>query len=174
MPHAYLNGASVLFWLVLLIALGIIFIGVRSILTPLRAAHDFGVPETENAESTYLWAKGTRDIVSGLIAIGLLWLRVRPEVIAVFILIASLIPLGDLLNVYAHIRGRSPLALFIHGGTALCMWVLATSFLGTISADQSDYYPLGVTPSCDSADKPCQQAELRRLSEVTHFLSMTR
>lgn len=129
MPHTYLHAASVLFWLVLLIALGIIFIGARFILSPLRAAHDFGVPERENAGSTYLWAKGTRDVVSGLIAIGLLWLRVRPEVIAVFILIASLIPLGDLLNVYAHMRGRNPLALFIHGGTALFMWVLGMFLL---------------------------------------------
>jgi hypothetical protein len=112
---------SSLFWLVLLLAFGIIFIGVRFILTPGRAARDFGVPAPEECGTTYLLAKGTRDIVSGLIAIGLLWLKARPEVIAVFVLIASLVPIGDLLDVYTHRRRSNPAALMIHGGTALGM-----------------------------------------------------
>jgi hypothetical protein len=115
--------------MVLLIALAIIVIGARFILTPLRAALDFGVAEPESGSSTYLWAKGTRDIVSGLTAIGLLWLKVRPEVIAVFIWIASLTALGDFLNVNAHIRRNNPAALLIHGGTALCIWVLSAFLL---------------------------------------------
>ena len=35
------------------------------------------------------------------------------------------------------------------------------SFLGTISADQSDYYLLGFTPSGDSADKPCHKLKVK-------------
>ncbi len=127
--NSQLIAGSALFWLVLLIGVGIIFIGTRFFVAPLRAASDFGVPVRPNGESTYLWAKGTRDIVSGLITIGLLWLRVRPEVLAVFLFTASLIPLGDLLNVYAHSTPRNVTAIFIHGGTALFMWVLGLLLL---------------------------------------------
>ncbi|HUI80162.1 MAG TPA: DUF4267 domain-containing protein [Bryobacteraceae bacterium] len=119
-----LQSGSILFWLVLLIAVGIIFIGARFILSPIRAASDFGVPSDANGRLAYLWAKGTRDVVSGLLAIGLLRLRVSPEVIAVFIFITSLVPLADAVNVYAHVRTRNTIAIFIHGGTALFMWLL--------------------------------------------------
>ena len=124
-PAEHLTSGSILFWLVLLIAVGIVFIGARFILSPMRAARDFGVPSDVNGRTAYLWAKGARDIVSGLLAIGLLWLGVRLEVMAVFVFIASLIPLADAVNVYSHVRTRNTMALSIHGGTALFMWVLA-------------------------------------------------
>ncbi len=83
------------------------------------------IPVVESSGSAYLWAKGTRDIVSGLLTLGLLWSRADPELIAVFIAIAALIPLGDSLNVFAHVRTANLTALFIHGGTAVFMWLLA-------------------------------------------------
>jgi hypothetical protein len=127
--QTYLTTNSALFWLVALIAIGIIFIGARFILAPLPAARDFGVPASETDKFTYLWTKGTRDIVSGLLVIGLLWLQVSSAVLAAFLFIASLIPLGDLVNVYAHVRTRNLPALLIHGGTALFMCVLAVLLL---------------------------------------------
>jgi hypothetical protein len=66
MPQTYLTASSVLFWLTGLLAVGIIFIGARFIVAPLPAARDFGVPAPETKTFTYLWTKGTRDIVSGL------------------------------------------------------------------------------------------------------------
>jgi hypothetical protein len=75
--YTYLTANSILFWLIALIAAGIIFIGARFIVAPFPAARDFGVPASETATSTYLWTKGTRDIVSGLLVIGLLWLKVK-------------------------------------------------------------------------------------------------
>jgi hypothetical protein len=129
LQQTYLTANSVLFWLVVLIAVGIIFIGARFIVAPRRAARDFGVPASESEQLTYLWTKGTRDIVSGLLLIGLLWLRVSSAVLAAFLFIASLIPFGDMLNVYSHVRRRNLPALLIHGGTALFMCVLATLLL---------------------------------------------
>jgi len=129
LQNAHLASSSVLFWLLILIAAGIIFIGTRFIVAPLRAAQDFGVPAGASEGSTYMWAKGTRDIVSGLLALGLLWLRVNPDVLAMFVFIASLIPLGDLLNVYAHNPAKMYAAFFIHGGTALFMWLVAIFLL---------------------------------------------
>jgi hypothetical protein len=127
--YSYLTADSVLFWLITLIAVGIIFIGARFIVSPLPAARDFGVPASETEQSTYLWTKGTRDIVSGLLVIGLLWLKASSAVLAAFLFIASLIPFGDLLNVYAHVRTKNAMALAIHGGTAVFMCLLAALVL---------------------------------------------
>lgn len=127
--HTYLTGGSILFWLTALIGAGIIFIGARFILAPRSAAAAFGVPASRNEQFTYLWTKGTRDIVSGLLVIGLLSSKVDPSVLGTFLLIASLIPAGDFFNVYAHVKTGNVPALLIHGGTALFMWVLAALIL---------------------------------------------
>lgn len=116
---------SVMFWLVALIAAGIIFIGARFLLEPLTAAAAFGVPANETHPFTYLWAKGTRDIVSGLLLIALVRIGAGRRVVAVFIAVAALIPVGDFLNVYANEYVRNPVALAIHGGTAVGMLALA-------------------------------------------------
>ena len=127
--NTHLAPGSLPFWLVLLVAAGIIAIGARFIVSPSRAATDFGSPVGERENIAYLWAKGTRDIVSGLLVLGLLWLRVRPDVMGTFMIVASLIPLGDLLNVYIHGHGRNRGAIWIHGATALFMWLLAACLL---------------------------------------------
>ena len=124
--HDYLTSNSVLFWLVALIGAAIIVIGARFIVSPLPAARDFGVPASAMETSTYLWTKGTRDIVSGLLVAGLLWMRASSNMVAGFLFIASLIPFGDLLNVYAHARPKNVTALLIHGGTAVFMCIIAT------------------------------------------------
>ena len=125
----YLKAHSILFWLVALIAAGIIFIGARFIVSPLVGATGFGVPVAESQTFTYLWAKGTRDIVCGLFLLAFLWLKVSRRVLAAFIFVASLIPIGDTLNVYANVGGSNLAALMIHGGTALFMIILATFLL---------------------------------------------
>lgn len=60
-------------------------------------------------------AKGTRDIVSGLLLIALLWLRVGRRVLAAFIGVAALIPVGDFINVSLNVGLNNPLSLAIHG-----------------------------------------------------------
>ena len=127
--QTYLTTHSVLFWLTALVAIAIIFIGTRFIVAPHSAARGFGVPAPETGSLTYLWTKGTRDIVSGLLLAGLLWVRVSFVGIAVFLFIASLIPIGDLLNVYANNRTRNVPALIMHGSTALYMCILAAILL---------------------------------------------
>jgi len=121
MDETGLRRASLLFWMVVFLAVGIIFIGVRFLAAPITAAAAFGVPAT--AQTAYLWAKGTRDIVSGLLLLALLGMRVRPRVIAVFILVAALIAVGDFVNVYLNMGYVSALA--VHAGTAAFMVILA-------------------------------------------------
>lgn len=126
MPQqTHLTPNYLLFWLTGLLAIGIIVIGARFIIAPLPAARDFGVPAPETKTFTYLWTKGTRDIVSGLFVIVLLTLRVTSSVLASFLFVASLIPFGDMLNVWASVKGKNVPALMIHGGTAMFMCVLA-------------------------------------------------
>ena len=123
MDETGLRRASLLFWMVVLLAVGIIFIGVRFLAAPLTAAAAFGVPVGAASQMAYPWAKGTRDIVSGLLLLGLLGMRVRPRVISVFILVAALIPVADFVNVYLNMGYVSALAT--HAGTAAFMVILA-------------------------------------------------
>jgi hypothetical protein len=78
----HLPTKSLLFWLVVLPAVGIIFIGARFIVAPLVGAEGFGVPVNSTDTYAYLWAKGTRDIVSGLFLIVFLWLKVNRRVLS--------------------------------------------------------------------------------------------
>jgi Domain of unknown function (DUF4267) len=126
---AHLKANNIHFWLVVLVAAGIIFIGVRFIVSPLVGATGFGVPAAERQTLAYLWAKGTRDIVYGLLLIVFLWLKVSRRVLAAFMFVASLVPIGDMLNVYASVGASNLAALMIHGGTALFMIMLATFLL---------------------------------------------
>ncbi|MEH2303031.1 MAG: DUF4267 domain-containing protein [Nostoc sp.] len=120
---------SLLFWLVVLPAVGIIFIGARFIIAPLVGAAGFGIPVDSTDTYAYLWAKGTRDIVSGLFVIVFLWIKVTRQVLSAFLFVVALIPLGDLLNVYINIGMSNIAALMIHGGTALYLIVLASVLL---------------------------------------------
>jgi len=126
-----LKPSSVLFWLSALIAAGIIVVGLRFLLVPLAAARDFGVPVPGNSTFAYLWTKGTRDIVSGLLLISLPWLGVRRAVLATFLFVAAMIPIADFLNVYINVHSERPGYLIMHGGTAIFMIVLASVILHT-------------------------------------------
>lgn len=120
-----LNHRTVSWWLIVLIAAGIIFIGTRFLVVPWTAAAAFGVPADGEAPVAYLWAKGSRDIVSGMLLLALLWTRASRRVVAAFVGVAALIPLADFINVYANAVPHNPLALGIHGGTAAGMLALA-------------------------------------------------
>jgi hypothetical protein len=126
-----LRPNSVLFWLTGLIAVGIIFIGIRFLFDPFRAALDFGVPAYGSPTLAYFWTKGSRDIVSGLLLASLLWLGVGRVVTATFLFVAALIPISDFLNVYinTHSHSQASGAMMIHGGTAVFMIVLALFIL---------------------------------------------
>lgn len=127
--YSELPVKSLLFWLVALIAIGIIVIGARFLVVPLPAAAAFGVPADDAHRLAYLWAKGTRDIVSGLLLIALVRIGAGRRVVAVFMAVAALIPIGDFLNVYANEGLGNPAALAIHGTTAFGMLILAWCLL---------------------------------------------
>lgn len=125
MVQTDLKRNSVLYWLVALIGVGIIFVGARFLVAPSAGAAGFGVPDDGIPTMAYLWAKGTRDIVSGLLLFVLLAMSVSRRVIAAFSLVAALIPIADFINVYLNVGLSNVSALMIHGGTAGFMLVLA-------------------------------------------------
>jgi hypothetical protein len=60
-------------------------------------------------------AAGLRDVALGVWFFLLLALRERPRVLGGSVLVATLVPLGDAINVYANAGTASPAALAIHG-----------------------------------------------------------
>ena len=115
---------SVSFWLILLLALGIIFVGARFIIDPAAGAAGFGIPFSNKADEAFGRIKGIRDIFSGLVLLPLLFLRMRK--IAGYVFTTTIIiPATDCLIVLST-NGPSDLPhLLIHGLTAVSMIVIS-------------------------------------------------
>jgi hypothetical protein len=106
--------------LAIVLDLFIAFIGARFLLAPQTAAAGYGVPAADNA---YLAVKGLRDLTLGLLGLALLaFTDTRAE--AWFMLVAALIPLGDMLIVLRH-GGTKAVAFGIHLATAVVVLISA-------------------------------------------------
>jgi len=110
----------------LLIALGIIYLGVRFIVDPTAGATAFGVAFTSDRDFAYARTKGIRDIFSGLALLPLLVLRMRKATAWVFTA-ACVIPATDCLIVFSANGPADVPHLLVHGLTAVYM--ILTSFL---------------------------------------------
>jgi hypothetical protein len=113
---------SPLFWLTLLIPVGIIGIGIDFILNPIGASAGYGIPIHDPAAFPFMWIKGIRDIFAGLVVLPFLW-RGDRRTTAILFAISVLVPFGDGLVILSHL-GFSP-PIFIHWGTALYMIVVS-------------------------------------------------
>ena len=105
----------------LLASFAIIGIGVGYVLRPDVMAPSFGlpVPQTLLDVSPWLRLKGTRDIASGVLVLVVMAMAAH-QVLGFVLLVAALIPLGDMTTVLAA-RGRTATALGVHGLTAALM-----------------------------------------------------
>jgi hypothetical protein len=108
-------------WFAGVVGVAIVLIGARFLAQPAAASSAFGLPAA--AEDAYLSVKGVRDIASGLF-IGLLLWSGQPRLLGWFMLIATLIPIGDGLIVLRH-HGPRLAAFGVHWGTAAFMLVSA-------------------------------------------------
>lgn len=106
--------------LVILVALGIIFIGVREFLYPAIGALGFGVPLLDPRDGDLLAVKAVRDVVSGFLALTFLGLGNRKSLTYAFGVL-TLIPIFDGLVVLRHAGWGFTPVLFIHWGTAALM-----------------------------------------------------
>jgi len=121
-----LKRSSPLFWFTLLIPVAIIGIGINFILNPVGASTAYGIPIHDPAAFPFLWVKGIRDIFSGLVVLTFLF-RGDRRTTAILFALAIFIPGGDGLVILSHLGFAPP--IFIHGGTALYMMVVATFLL---------------------------------------------
>jgi len=128
---------SVSFWSVVVLALGIIFIGSRFILQPEIGAVGYGFPFQNEQDIVYGKIKGIRDIFSGIVLLPLLYMRMRKAVAWVFT-IAVAVPAFDFLLILSY-NGPADLAhLLIHGITALVMIITCVLlFYGITSQDKN-------------------------------------
>jgi hypothetical protein len=115
---------SVSFWSVLIIAVGIIFIGVRFIIQPDVGAVGYGIPFENSNDAAYGRIKGIRDIFSGVVLLPLLWMRMRKAVAWVFTA-AILVPACDFLIILSYNGGSDLSHLLIHGITAVVMLIIS-------------------------------------------------
>lgn len=117
---------SVSFWSVLILASGIIYIGIRFIIDPQVGALGYGIPFESNGDAVYGKIKGVRDIFSGMVLLPLLWMRMRKAVAWVFSA-AIVVPAFDFLIILFYNGGGDISHLLIHGITAAVM--IMTSIL---------------------------------------------
>jgi len=105
----------------LLAALGIIAIGFTYLTNPRAATQSFGLPLPEQGPNIAWWLrlKGLRDVVSGLVVLGLMaW--GGPRMVGLVLLIEAIIPVGDMSLILAA-KGSMARALGVHGLTAALM-----------------------------------------------------
>jgi hypothetical protein len=108
-----------------LVGAGIIVVGARFLVVPQAAAAQYGITAERGDGPTdpYLAAKGVRDIASGIAAFALLAAR-KPRILGWYLVAASIIPIGDGINVLRH-DGPKATVYGVHGATAAAM--LATA-----------------------------------------------
>ena len=117
-----LRKNSALFWLTLIIPIGIIGLGINFILHPVGASAAYGVPISDPAAVPFMWIKGIRDIFSGLVILPFLWKGNR-NVTAIIFAISIFVPFCDGLVIISNSGFAAP--LFIHWGTTVYMVVVA-------------------------------------------------
>jgi uncharacterized membrane protein len=117
---------STSYWITLILALGIIFVGIRFMLLPEPAARDYGIAFSDKQDQPFGYIKGLRDIFSGLALLPLLFMHMRKATAWVFTM-AIVVPAGDFIIVGSHNGFGDTQHLFAHAITALVM--IINSFL---------------------------------------------
>ncbi len=106
--------------LAVLIALGIIFIGVREYFYPALGARGFGVPLQDPRDGDLLAIKAGRDLASGILVLTIIALR-EWRFLAYTMAVLALIPIFDGLVVLQHAGWTFTPFIFVHWGTAAVM-----------------------------------------------------
>lgn len=126
-----LRKNAALFWLALVIPVGIIGIGINFIFNPVGAAAAYGVPINDPVAFPFMWIKGIRDIFAGLVILPFLWKGNR-NVTAILFAIAIFVPFCDGLVIIGNSGFAAP--LLIHWGTAIYMAIVAAFLLRSKNA----------------------------------------
>jgi len=109
----------------LLVAIGIIAIGILYLSNPRAATKSFGLPLPEEGVNIAWWLhlKGGRDVVSGLVVLAsMAWST--PQTVGIILLIEAMIPASDMSLILAA-KGSTKRAFGMHGLTAALMILAA-------------------------------------------------
>jgi hypothetical protein len=109
--------------LAVILTLFIAFIGARFLLAPQAAAAGYGVPAKADGDPAYVTIKGLRDLTLGLIGLALIAFS-GAHAVGWYMLVAAIIPLGDMLIVLRH-GGTKAVAFGIHLATAIVVLISA-------------------------------------------------
>ncbi|MFD3506323.1 DUF4267 domain-containing protein [Nocardia sp. NPDC058666] len=102
----------------LLGGLFIIYVGLSYLIVPEATAAGFGLPAVPEGDAVaFLNIKGVRDIVSGLVILGLLAFKQR-FALGIAMLATALTPFGDMTTILSW-NGSTATALGVHGFTAI-------------------------------------------------------
>jgi hypothetical protein len=107
----------------IVVALGIVFIGIREFLDPAAGALGYGVPLRDQRDGDLLAIKAARDVVSGILVLALLTFGNR-KALACAIGVLTLIPVFDGLIVLRHAAWVFTPVILIHWGTAAFMLII--------------------------------------------------
>ncbi|WP_343687162.1 DUF4267 domain-containing protein [Chryseobacterium gleum] len=81
-----------------LTGIGLLFIGLRFLISPVKAEFDFGIFTNTHKDYSFHYIKGTRDIFSGILLL-LLVLAKQKKALGIALLSATVVPLGDFMIV---------------------------------------------------------------------------
>ena len=125
------GARSVSFWMTLLVAVGIIFIGGRFILNPLVGADGYGIPISSAGDLAYGRIKGIRDIFSGIVLLPFLFLGMR-KATAFALTAAIIVPATDFCIILLTNGPKDLPHLLIHGLTAVYMIITSVLLFNII------------------------------------------
>ena len=103
-----------------MLALGIIYIGIRFIIHPQVGALGYGIAFKNSNDAVYGRIKGIRDAFSGIVLLPLLWMRMRKAVAWTFT-VTIIVPVFDFMMILFTNGSNDIPHLLIHGITATVM-----------------------------------------------------
>lgn len=119
-----------------LIGLGLIFIGIRFLIAPETGERGYGLDFSENADYSFHYIKGVRDVFCGTLILALALWKQRAE-LALTLGLGATIPFVDFLIVL-NAPNSNRAALWIHGVTTLVLIALAGFLLRPYAAKNED------------------------------------
>jgi hypothetical protein len=114
-----------------LIGLGLIFIGIRFLAAPEAGERGYGLNFSDNADYSFHYIKGIRDLFCGTLILTLAVWKRRAE-LALTLGLGAMIPLGDFM-VVLNAPNSNPAALWIHGVTMILLVALAVFLFRSIA-----------------------------------------
>lgn len=123
-------------WLTVLLLTYILFSSVRAATDPAAFAASFGLPLGDSGDSSFVLVYAVRALFLGILGLTLL-VRRQYSSLATFILVATIMPIGDALLVIRN--GAGPATIALHGSVGLILlltWYLLQRWIGQAAVRQ--------------------------------------